>query len=192
MAHWTFIVGGARSGKSRYALQLAKRIPGKRVFLATAAPGDREMAARIEAHRRERGTSFVTYEEQVELLAKLKFIPGSAKVVVVDCLTLWMSNLMLSGGGSSNEIAFIQDRVRELILVKDRLPFRIIWVSNEVGCGIVPGEPLSRMFQDLLGWTNQQFAEASDRIVQMVAGIPVEVRKRRGKNTESRAKKERK
>ena len=192
MAYWTFIIGGARSGKSRYSLQLARSITGERFFLATAAPGDREMADRIEAHRQERGTDFITYEEQVELLVKLKSIPGSSKVVVVDCLTLWISNLMLSGGGASSEITLIQDRVRELIRVKNRLPFRIIWVSNEVGCGIVPGEPLGRMFQDLLGWTNQQFAGASDRVVQMVAGIPVEM-KNRGKNiTEKRAKTERK
>lgn len=171
------IIGGARSGKSRFALEQAKRMSGSKAYLATAAPGDQEMAARIEAHRQERGKDFVTYEEQLELLAKLEKIPGSTQVVVVDCLTLWITNLLLSRGSISEETAFVRDQVRELIRAKDRFPSRIIWVSNEVGCGIVPGEPIGRLFQDLLGWTNQQFAGSSDRVVQMVAGLPVEIKK---------------
>lgn len=163
------LLGGARSGKSDLALSLAEGIEGRRYFLATAQPLDEEMALRIEAHKERRGEEWETVEEPVGVLAALKDIPEGS-VVVLDCLTLWLSNLLHS---SENDPEGPRRMVESLAEAVPSLPFTLIMVTNEVGTGIVPGDPLSRAFRDLSGYANRRVAEAADRAFYIVAGLPV-------------------
>lgn len=172
MGHWTLIIGGARSGKSSYALELARGFRPARYYLATARAGDKEMKERILNHKRERVSDFQTIEEKYELTQALQGLPGDARVVVVDCLTLWVTNLILAEKREEK----IRRIIEESLEMKKQVKTAAIWVSNEVGQGIVPNDPLSRRYQDLLGWTNQRFAGVSNRVIQMVAGIPVIVK----------------
>ena len=161
------IGGGSRSGKSRYALELAQQRGARRpMFLATAQALDGEMAERIRKHREERGDGFVTLEEPFELAAALRALPD-CDTVVVDCLTLWVSNLMLAGRGIPTE---------ELIAAARATAATVVFVSNEVGCGIVPENALARQFRDLAGALNQRVAAAADEVYWMVFGIPVKVK----------------
>ena len=160
------IGGGSRSGKSRYALELARQRGARPIFLATAQALDGEMAERIRKHREERGDGFVTLEEPLELAAALRALPD-CDAVVVDCLTLWVSNLMLAGRGIPTE---------ELIAAARATAATVVFVSNEVGCGIVPENALARQFRDLAGALNQRVAAAADEVYWMVFGIPVKVK----------------
>ena len=160
------IGGGSRSGKSRYALELARQRGARPVFLATAQALDGDMAERIRKHREERGDGFVTLEEPLELAAALRALPD-CDAVVVDCLTLWVSNLMLAGRGIPTE---------ELIAAARATAATVVFVSNEVGCGIVPENALARQFRDLAGALNQRVAAAADEVYWMVFGIPVKVK----------------
>jgi adenosylcobinamide kinase/adenosylcobinamide-phosphate guanylyltransferase len=184
MGHWTLLIGGARSGKSRHALELARGYKPARVYLATARAGDKEMKERILNHQKERGSDFRTIEEQYELKKVFRGLPGESRVVVVDCLTLWVTNLLITERSEEK----IKKTIEELLEMKERVKAPVIWVSNEVGQGIVPNDPLSRRYQDLLGWTNQRFAGVSNRVTQMVAGIPVRIKSAKG--MEHRAKPE--
>jgi len=177
MGHWTLIIGGARSGKSSYALELARGFKPVRYYIASARAGDKEMKERILNHRKERGPDFLTIEEQYEIGGALGKLPGNARVVVVDCLTLFVTNLLLAEKKEEK----IRRKIEQLLLRKERIRPSVIWVSNEVGQGIVPNDPLSRRYQDLLGWTNQRFAGISDRVIQMVAGIPVTIKDQKSK-----------
>ena len=173
MGHWTLIIGGARSGKSSHALKLARVYGPARFYIATARAGDEEMRKRILNHKKERGSDFRTIEEQYELKKVFRGFPGEVRVVVVDCLTLWVTNLLLAERREEK----IRMTVEELLEMKKQVKAPVIWISNEVGQGIVPNDPLSRRYQDLLGWTNQRFAGISNRVIQMVAGIPVSIKK---------------
>jgi adenosylcobinamide kinase / adenosylcobinamide-phosphate guanylyltransferase len=169
----TLITGGARSGKSSHALAIALAYPGtRRYFLASAEPVDEEYRARIERHRADRPPGFVTLEEPLALAATLESLEGRADMVVVDCLTLWVSNLMARGRDDAG-IAAEGDR---LVAALARTSFGAAIVTGEVGAGIVPTDPVARRFRDLLGWTNQKIARASDRVVLMAAGCPVVVK----------------
>jgi adenosylcobinamide kinase/adenosylcobinamide-phosphate guanylyltransferase len=166
------ITGGARSGKSRYAEQRAGELGARRLYIATAEPKDEEMAQRIAAHRRRRGAEWTSIEEPLELLAVLREQRGHFDCVLVDCLTLWLSNLLLQ----RNYEHAIQ-KVQELCEATPSFDFNLLLVTNEVGWGIVPENPLARQFRDLLGWANQEIASVSDQVVLLIAGIPIAVKK---------------
>jgi len=167
------ITGGARSGKSAYALKLAaERAGARRVYVATGEASDEEMAARIARHKAERGADFATIEEPVKLASALQDLGGRAEVVVVDSLTLWVANLM---GIYPAEEAFRQECLR-LTQVLARAPFDSIIVTDEVGSGIVPDNAVARCFRDRLGLTNQRVAQAAGEVFLLVSGYPLKVK----------------
>lgn len=163
----TLLLGGARSGKSALAVSLARAHSAQApvTFLATAALGDEEMAARVAAHRAERPNAWRTLEEPLHLLEALGGL-GPSSTVVVDCLTLWTSNMMEAGW---DDATILGSAARTAGLAGER-PGLAIAVSNEVGSGIVPAEPLSRRFRDLLGRVNAAFAEHAADAFLVVAG----------------------
>jgi adenosylcobinamide kinase/adenosylcobinamide-phosphate guanylyltransferase len=166
------ILGGARSGKSAYAVSLARENGGSVAFLATAEPLDREMAARIERHRRERPGAWLTVEEPVDLVPALRQLADRVDLAVVDCLTLWVSNL-LRRGMADEPILSEADALAKLL--GERL-FSLILISNEVGQGVHPETALGLRFRDLLGLVNQRVAAAADRVFLMVAGQPLPIK----------------
>jgi adenosyl cobinamide kinase/adenosyl cobinamide phosphate guanylyltransferase len=163
----TLVIGGARSGKSRYAESVVTALPAPWVYLATAEAGDAEMAERIAAHGSRRGPNWTTVEAPRDLPAAVK--AGRGKPVLVDCLTLWLSNLMLAEADIEAETALL-----EQALAAATAP--VVLVSNEVGSGVVPEYPLGRRFRDLQGILNQRIAARADRVVLVVAGIPLAVK----------------
>jgi adenosylcobinamide kinase/adenosylcobinamide-phosphate guanylyltransferase len=160
-----FIGGGARSGKSAFALSLARRLGQRRVLLATAQAGDDEMRQRIMRHRRDRGTDFHTIEEPLAVAEAIERC-ADYDVVLLDCLTLWLSNLLLEG----TEPGLIQERVEELAVVLARRSLHAVVVSNEVGLGIVPETPLGRTFRDVAGLAHQRISDVADEIYFAVLG----------------------
>jgi len=162
----TFVLGGARSGKTSYALREALRRPAKRrVMIATAQALDEEMAARIARHQAERGEDWTTVEAPLALPQAVRDL-RAGDVAVIDCLTLWLSNLMMA----DMEIA---PATAELVEALAASPAETFVISNEVGQGIVPDNPLARRFRDEAGWMHQALAAAADRAVMVVAGLPV-------------------
>ena len=162
------ITGGARSGKSQYAEQRVRAMGGRSVYVATAEANDEEMAQRIAEHRKRRGQQWRTIEEPLELTQALLAERGKTDCALVDCLTLWLSNLLLRHNDK-----YASEKVDELIEKLTQLNFHLVLVTNEVGWGIVPDNPLARKFRDLAGWTNQRMAQAANEVVLMVAGIPM-------------------
>ena len=160
----TFVLGGARSGKSRYAESLITALPPPWIYVATAEAGDDEMAERIKSHRERRGVQWRTVEAPREL-AKALSACGDGPVLI-DCLTLWLSNLMLAEANIEEETAQL-----EKTLVAAHGP--VVLVANEVGSGIVPSYPLGRRFRDLQGILNQRIAARAERVILMVAGLPL-------------------
>jgi len=150
------LLGGARSGKSKLALDLARRAGAPVVFIATGTAGDEEMAARIEAHKNERPGDWTTIEEPVELERALRSVPAGT-TAIVDCLTLWVSNFLDVDGDSAARLAAARDGLT-------------IAVSNEVGLGIVPDNALARRYRDALGRVNATWADAADEVYLVVAG----------------------
>lgn len=168
------ILGGARAGKSTFALRLAKEHAGESsvTFIATAQALDAEMEQRIARHRDERPAHWTTIEEPLQLDRALIQAPDS-DVALVDCLTLFVSNWLLREDAHTlNEVS-----QRFLANVRSRTQTTIV-VSNEVGLGLVPETPLGRTFRDLLGRVNQQFAEAADEVYLLVAGLPLRLKPR--------------
>jgi adenosylcobinamide kinase / adenosylcobinamide-phosphate guanylyltransferase len=164
------ITGGARSGKSARAVQMASEYPaGRRFFIATGEARDEEMRLRIERHRRDRGDVFETVEEPIEIARALDAIGSRARVVVIDCLTLWVANLMERGVSDETMLG----RAAELAQAIERCDFDTIVVTDEVGAGVVPEHPTARRFRDLLGWTNQTIARMCGTVILMVAGQPL-------------------
>jgi adenosylcobinamide kinase/adenosylcobinamide-phosphate guanylyltransferase len=168
-ARTTLVIGGARSGKSRYAEQLLFAHDGTLIYIATAEAGDAEMAARIAEHQARRGAAWQTIEQPLDLVAALETHCRPTAAVLVDCLTLWLSNLM----AASRDIAAETTR---LVHAVPRLEGRAVLVSNEVGFGIVPNHPLGREFRDHAGRLNQAVAAAVDEAVFMVAGLPLRLK----------------
>ena len=166
------ITGGARSGKSKYAEQRAAALGLRRVYIATAEAKDDEMARRIAAHRKRRGSAWTTVEEPVQLAETLLAWRGRTDCALVDCLTLWLSNLLFRGDENQ-----VEEKVEALVRSLPQLDFPVVFVTNEVGAGIVPDNPLARQFRDLAGWTNQRIAAVAKEVVLMVAGIPTAVKK---------------
>ena len=163
MARVTLILGGARSGKSARALALTRP---PRVFLATAQALDEEMADRIAAHRDERGPDWTVVEEPLELTRALAAHAAAGRCVLVDCLTLWLSNLMAAGRDPEAEGV-------ALAAALPALPGEVIFVSNEVGMGLTPMNALGRAFRDAQGRLNQTVAAAADRVEFVAAGLPL-------------------
>ncbi len=156
---FVLIGGAARSGKSELALQLARRLGGRRVFIATAEARDAEMRDRIAQHQRERGPEFETYEEPLRVPALLHSLNG-VDVVVLDCLTLWLSNLLCRGDKATD----IHNEVDALAGVLQRRAFHAFIVTNEVGMGIVPDSALSRAFREIAGAAHQRLSRIADEI----------------------------
>jgi adenosylcobinamide kinase / adenosylcobinamide-phosphate guanylyltransferase len=163
----TFVLGGARSGKSRYAESLITAGTPPWTYIATAEAGDEEMATRIKAHRQRRDSCWRTIEAPRDLAAALA--QCGTTPVLVDCLTLWLSNLMLARTDIEGEIGRLE---RALLAMKAP----VVLVANEVGLGIVPEHPLGRQFRDWQGLLNQRMAAQANRVILMVAGLPLAVK----------------
>jgi adenosylcobinamide kinase/adenosylcobinamide-phosphate guanylyltransferase len=164
-ARSVLVLGGARSGKSAYAKSLSEAAAPQRLYLATAEAGDAEMAARIQRHREERRAGWTTREEPLALVEGLSAEAQPGRIVLVDCLTLWLSNLMLAGRNVEAEIARLAEAIPAL-----KGPAAI--VSNEVGLSLVPDTRLGREFRDSQGRANQEVARACDAVVLVAAGLP--------------------
>jgi adenosylcobinamide kinase/adenosylcobinamide-phosphate guanylyltransferase len=167
-SHVILITGAARSGKSSYAEARAAVLGPRRVYIATAEAKDEEMSRRIAEHKNRRGNSWATVEEPLDLSSALLAQQGRADCALVDCLTMWLSNLLLYRGA---ELA--REQVEQVVKTLRRLDFPVVMVTNEVGWGIVPENALARQYRDLAGWANQRVAGAADEVVLTVAGIPM-------------------
>lgn len=166
LAPVTLVLGGARSGKSAHAEALVEAQPGACLYLATAEAGDAEMAERIARHRARRGGRWSTLEEPLALAAALQAAARPGTAVLVDCLTLWLSNLLFAGRDPAAETAVLLEAL-------PGLGGPVIFVSNEVGLGIVPDNALARRFRDEAGRLNQAVAAAAQSVVFLAAGLPL-------------------
>ena len=172
MSQVTFLLGGARSGKSRIALELGEKVGGKRAFVATAQPLDAEMERRIREHKASRSATWTTYEEPVELCALLEKLDAQYDVIVVDCLTLWLSNVM----ELQLEEEGLNARIRSLIHTLEAVDTPVILISNEVGWGVVPAQPSARRFCDAAGFLHQKIAALAREVYWVMAGIPTRIK----------------
>ena len=162
----TLVLGGARSGKSRYAERLVEAAAAAGTYCATAEAGDSEMAARIAAHRSRRGPFWRTVETPLALAATIAAEATPERPLLIDCLTLWLSNLMMAGAQIDDEFATLRMALRDAA-------GPIVLVANEVGLGLVPETPLGRDFRDAAGRLNQDIAPLADRVVFVAAGLPL-------------------
>ena len=161
--------GGSRSGKSRFALDYARRCGEPRAFLATAELLDEEMRARAVVHQAERGHEFTTFDEPLHVPQRIKQVGQQYRAIVVDCLTLWLSNLM-------HTAQHIEAEIGGFMTAADESPSTVIAVTNEVGCGIVPENELSRHFRDESGRMNQRIATAAAEVYWMAFGISLRLK----------------
>lgn len=166
LAPVTLVLGGARSGKSRHGETLAESSGLAPVYVATAQAFDAEMEARIGDHRERRGERWQNVEEPLELTTALRRHAGADKCLLVDCLTLWVTNLMMAERDAVKECALLAEALPSL-------PGPVIFVSNETGLGIVPDNALARQFRDTAGLVNQKIAAAADHVVFVAAGLPL-------------------
>ncbi len=174
-----FVTGGARSGKSAFALKEASATTGRKAYIATAEPLDNEMRVRIERHKRERGAEWDTYEEPLNVAAVLSDIKNRYGAVVLDCLTLWLSNVLSAAGGAVEES--VRKFTGDLSGLKNEgggrgQGARVFIVSNEVGMGIVPDNETARRFRDLAGLLNRDVAGIADEVYLVTAGIPLRIK----------------
>lgn len=173
MARLIYITGGARSGKSGFAQQLAEQQPGKLLYIAPAQVLDAEMAERVELHRQARGERWALLEEPLQLADLLISAAQGKSALLLDCVTIWLSNLFFH---------FAEDRsaviaeVDKLVSVTEKLAVPLYLVSNELGSGIVPDNAMSRSFRDLAGTVNQRLAAAADEAWLVVSGLPVKLK----------------
>jgi len=163
------ITGGCRSGKSRFALDYANQYFSKKIYLATCEALDEEMTQRIDHHKKMRGVEWRTIEEPIEIVNTIKQYGDEADVILLDCVTLWLSNLLMRRR-DDREIMEEINRFTDTIHQKQT---SLVLVSNEVGLGIVPIDPLGRRFRDLSGMANQKIAETVNKVILMVSGIPI-------------------
>jgi len=177
------ITGGARSGKSRFAQELAQRLGQPVLFVATAEAGDEEMRQRIEEHRRTRPTAWRTLEVTTHIGHHILQRIGGAQVVIIDCLTFLVSNVLgqFIGPTGDNIDELLAEKavnreIDELIDCLNRIPASFIIVTNEVGTGLVPVNRVGRAYRDLLGKANQRLAERTDEVYLMVSGLPVKIK----------------
>lgn len=174
----TLILGGARSGKSDYAERLAAELGQHVLYIATAEAGDEEMAQRIVAHRAARPAAWQTVEAPRQLGVALAEVQERPDAILLDCLTLLTSNLLLAmeREPQAGIEAALRVELESLLIAHQRLAAPLIIVSNEVGLGLVPPYPLGRIYRDVLGRANQYLATRAERVVFMVAGIPMSVK----------------
>lgn len=177
------MLGGARSGKSRLAEERAEKSTGPVAYIATAGVFDDEMADRVKKHRERRPGEWLTVEERLDLSAALGRVPLHYTTVIVDCLTLWLTNLLLDSyeeGMTPAALSLLEGEIHtqleEFCLLASQSPFQIIVVANEVGCGIVPESWLGRAFRDIAGRANQYLASQADSVCLAVAGLPLYVK----------------
>ena len=180
MSELTFIIGGARSGKSAFAMRLAKR--HKHVcYIATADSGqalqidDGEMLERIQKHRKDRPAEWETVEASLELDKAVSNLNGKLDVVLIDCITLYVTNMLLGDSKEAVDECII-DAINKLCFVCKKIPPRVIMVSNEVGYGVVPDNALSRRFRDIAGYVNQIIAREADNVYLVTAGIETKIK----------------
>jgi len=166
-----FITGGARSGKSSFALAEAARQGGGKAFIATARPSDSEMTERIKRHRDDRGDLCDTYEEPLRVADVIRSIEDKYDVVIIDCLTIWLANLLFSNADVEGEIGVLVECLKNV-----SHPMSIYIVSNEVGMGIVPDNEMARRYRDLAGFLNQRVAGIADEVFLLVSGMPVKIK----------------
>ena len=169
----TFIIGGARSGKSSFALDLANKSVlsegGQKVYIATAQALDNETKERIEKHKKERSDEWITIEEPLNITALIKNIHTQYDAILIDCLTLWLSNLMLADKDIETEIETFCSSL-------STVQCSLFTVSNEVGMGIVPDNEPSRKFRDMTGYLNQKVAGIANEVYSVTAGIPLKIK----------------
>lgn len=169
----TLVLGGCRSGKSRHALDMANRVPGpNKRFIATSVPTDHEMELRVKNHQKERGNDWETLEVPLDLPETIDRASLSSDIILVDCLTLWVSNMMMARYCLKDIVSMTHKLTQSL----DQSHCPVILVSNEVGSGIVPGDQLSRQFRDAAGLVNQTTAASVETVILSVAGIPVTIK----------------
>jgi adenosylcobinamide kinase / adenosylcobinamide-phosphate guanylyltransferase len=167
------VTGGTRSGKSRFAERLAQEYQPLRGYLATGQPGDAEMAERIARHRGRRGSDWQTVEEPLELTDAVLRNDGRFRVLLIDCVTLWLSNLLfMAEGGAAGAL----ERVDAFTGLFPHLQTPLIIVTNEVGMGIVPEHPLARTFRDLAGEANELIAARADEVYVTISGLPLKLK----------------
>jgi len=177
----TLVIGGARSGKSRFALSLGCTA-SRPAYIATGRPEDAEMAARIERHRQARPEHWLTVEEPLAIATAIGAAAQDRDFVLVDCLTVWLSNFCWEHRDAA-ERSIEAGALEEIARVAEAAaPTDVVLVTNEVGCGIVPESPIARLFRDLQGWVNQEAARAADRVYHAVAGIPVQIKPTGGRD----------
>jgi len=175
------LTGGARSGKSRLAQELALKSGGRVLFVATAEAGDDEMQRRIEAHRKNRPSDWTTIEVTTHIGRHVTKNIGSARTVIIDCITLLVSNVFEQFDENTDPTKVekaVTVEIKELCDCISRTDADFIIVTNEVGLGIIPGDRVSRLYRDLLGKANQMLAEHVDEVYWMVSGIPLTIKKR--------------
>jgi adenosylcobinamide kinase/adenosylcobinamide-phosphate guanylyltransferase len=168
----TLVLGGCKSGKSRHALYLSEGYKRRQLFMATCIPHDDEMKKRVDRHKKERNDKWRTIDVPLELCESIASHGNEGNVLLVDCLTLWISNLLMV----FEDEARVLKEVERLVTVLDLVSCPVVLVSNEVGAGIVPENRLARLFRDIAGVANQKIADGANRVVWMVAGIPVVVK----------------
>lgn len=173
------VTGGSRSGKSRFAQGLAQQRPGPHAYVATAEALDAEMKARIESHRRSRPAGWAVVEEPIRVSEAVRVALGSARTVVLDCVTLWMSNLILADETFGERRA--EERAEELVKASQDAPGgALVVVTNEVGSGVVPDSLLGRRFRDCAGRANEVIARSADEVYLLVSGIPLRIKPQEG------------
>jgi adenosylcobinamide kinase/adenosylcobinamide-phosphate guanylyltransferase len=168
----TFVIGGARSGKSSFVLNEVSEMKGSKAYIATAEALDDEMKDRIQQHKGDRGQEWSNYEEPINIAELISKIKNKYEIVVLDCLTLWLSNVMHKSDKPEDSINLFIQTLKNL----DDTGLSLYIVSNEVGMGIVPENPLAREFRDLTGFLNQKVAEVADEVYMVTAGIPIKIK----------------
>lgn len=181
MAKVILVSGGCRSGKSHFALNMALRCPGVRYFIATCPKVDEEMDRRISLHQKERERDqWQTIEEELNIHPVFKTLESqNERVVIVDCLTLWINNWMYRNRMDRNKLTEVEIREKSIELVqsaKHCFPGQVFFVTSEVGLGLVPETQEGRLFRDLLGSTNQIIAAAAEEVYFLVSGIPIKIK----------------
>ena len=168
----TFVIGGARSGKSSFVLNEVSEMKGSKAYIATAEALDDEMKDRIQQHKGDRGQEWSNYEEPINIAELISKIKDKYEIIVIDCLTLWLSNVMHKSDKPEDSINLFIQTLKNL----DDTGLSLYIVSNEVGMGIVPENPLAREFRDLTGFLNQKVAEVADEVYMVTAGIPIKIK----------------
>lgn len=180
MAEIILVTGGARSGKSAFAERYTAKYGNKVAYIATAQVFDKEMKYRIDLHQKRRPADWQTYEAPFNAHEAIAEAGKEHDFILFDCMTLYMSNLLLSLPDiedSKKNYAFIQEKVGQLLEAAKNTPAKVLFVTNEVGCGIVPESHLAREYRDLAGLANQMAAKAAEKAYMVVSGIPVDIKK---------------